>query len=81
MSYAVTRPRVHRQFFDSLDVVAHSIAWLSDDSAMKIKRFFGLLADIFFGHDVPEFVDPVEPQYVSMKVRQAEDSRLIQSRI
>jgi len=57
------------------------LAWLSvHNTHMKLKAFMRALTNLLFGQEVPDFIDPIEPQCVSIRARREEDSRFLHSR-
>ena len=44
---------------------------------MKIKALLGAMANFLFGQEIPDFVDPIEPQCISIRARRVEDSRFL----
>ena len=35
------------------------------------------LINLLFGQEAPDFVEPIEPQYISIRARRVEDSRFL----
>ena len=47
---------------------------------MKLKELIRALTNLLLGQEVPDFIEPIEPQCISIRARRVEDSRFLNSR-
>ena len=69
--------KVHRKFKGRYDAVTYLACRSVHNNHMKIKALMRALINLLFGQEAPDFVEPIEPQYISIRARRVEDSRFL----